>query len=466
MTALWTSDDATRATGGTATTGFACTGLSIDTRSLAPGDLFIALKDQRDGHDFVANAFAAGAAAALVTRRPDGVDETQPLLIVEDVQEALEDLAHAARSRTVAKVVGITGSVGKTSTKDMLRHVLAKQGKVHAAEKSFNNHWGVPLTLARCPVDADFAVIEIGMNAPGEIAPLAKLASLDVAIVTTVAAAHLAAFESLEGIAHEKGSIFEGLNEGGTAIFNGDLDTTAILQDAAAGAKSSLCFGTTEGTDIAVRDIELSADQTSLIVDLLGDRYQVTLPLAGRHFAMNAAAVLAAVEAVGANPAQAARDLSTWRPPAGRGTRESLNLAHGRLTLLDDAYNANPTSMAAAFEVLAATPPSNQGRRIAVLGDMLELGTTEVSLHANLAHHPSLAETCVLCVGPRMAHLHAALPEGQRLGHVSDADAATEALLPHLRDGDVVLVKGSNGSRVSQVVRALKAKAAALEQGP
>ena len=246
----WTSDDAARATGGRATRDWAATGVSIDTRSLQPGELFVALKDVRDGHDFVAQALEKGAAAALVSRIPEGVAADAPLVIVPDVLKALEALGAFARARTKARVVGITGSVGKTSTKEMLRAILAGQGRTHAAEASYNNHWGVPLTLARMPADADFAVIEIGMNHPGEIAPLARLARLDVAMVTTVAPAHLEAFDSVEGIAHEKASIFDGLVPGGIAVFNADIEWTPLLAaKAAAVGAVPVSFGASKGAD-------------------------------------------------------------------------------------------------------------------------------------------------------------------------------------------------------------------------
>ena len=229
---LWTAQDAAAATGGTVASDWPANGVSIDTRTLVPGDLFVALRDVRDGHDFVAQAVEKGAAAALVSRVPEGV-ATDKLLIVDDVLAGLIDLGQAARARTKAQVIGVTGSVGKTSTKEMLRAVLQRQGKTHAAEASYNNHWGVPLTLARMPADTEFAVIEIGMNHPGEIAPLARMAQLNAAMITTVAAAHLEAFESLDGIAHEKAAIFEGLDQRGKALIPSDLAVSGILQDTA-----------------------------------------------------------------------------------------------------------------------------------------------------------------------------------------------------------------------------------------
>ncbi|HAR52981.1 MAG TPA: UDP-N-acetylmuramoyl-tripeptide--D-alanyl-D-alanine ligase, partial [Roseovarius nubinhibens] len=245
MSALWTAQEAAEATGGTTQGDWQVSGVSIDTRTLAEGDLFVALKAARDGHDFVAQALGKGAGAALVSHIPEGVAPDAPLLIVEDVLAALEALGRAARARSAARVVAVTGSVGKTSTKEMLRTVLARQGRTHAAEASYNNHWGVPLTLARMPRDTQFAVIEIGMNHPGEIAPLARLARPHVAMVTTVAAAHLEAFENIEGIAREKAAIFEGLEPGGIAVVNADLDTTPILEEAATRAGATIRrFGT------------------------------------------------------------------------------------------------------------------------------------------------------------------------------------------------------------------------------
>jgi UDP-N-acetylmuramoyl-tripeptide--D-alanyl-D-alanine ligase len=463
---LWTASDAAQATGGRSTTDWQANGVSIDTRTLQPGDLFVALKDVRDGHDFVAQALAKGAAAALVSHIPEDVPATAPLLIVPDVLQALAALGAAARARTAARVVGITGSVGKTSTKEMLRAILSGQGKTHAAEASYNNHWGVPLTLARMPADARFAVIEIGMSNPGEIAPLAALARLDVALVTTVAPAHLEAFESIEGIAHEKASIFDGLVPGGTAIFNADVATTPILRAKAASAGRALSFGTTAGADWQLVETRLTDDTTVVRATHAGQAILFKVASPGRHFALNALAALAAAEALGADPTISACDLGQWQPPPGRGQRERITLDLVDETffdLIDDAFNANPASMAAALDVLIAARPTDGigrvggGRRIAILGDMLELGATEAALHAAIAAHPGLAAVHVIhCVGPRMKALHDALPRAQRGEWVP---AATD-LVPrarHLIDaGDILLVKGSKGSKVSLIVDALR----------
>jgi UDP-N-acetylmuramoyl-tripeptide--D-alanyl-D-alanine ligase len=469
MTApLWTSADIAAATGGRATAAFAATGVSIDTRTIAAGELFVALTDARDGHDFVRAALDKGASGALVSRLPDGCSEADPLILVPDVLDGLRGMARAARARTVAKVIGVTGSVGKTSTKEMLRAVLSGQGRTHAAVASFNNHWGVPLTLARMPADTQFAVIEIGMNHPGEIAPLARLARLDVAVITTVAPAHLEAFDSIEGIAHEKAAIFDGLEPGGIAVVPLDLDVGPILLAAARARAARIeTFGTAPGADYRLSDVTLAQDTTIVRATRHGQAVLFKVLTPGRHFAMNALAVLAVAEAVGADPTVAACDLGLWSPPAGRGQRERIVMDivedHQSFDLIDDAFNANPASMAAALDVLGAAEPQDgvgrraEGRRIAILGDMLELGPTEAALHAAIADHPAMPRIHVVhCVGPRMKSLWSALPPARR-GEWHDTAEALAARAHHLADaGDVVLVKGSKGSKVSLVVTALR----------
>ncbi len=467
---LWSSDDAARATGGRATAKWQADGVSIDTRTIQPGDLFVALKDVRDGHDFVAQALANGAAAALVSHIPEGVAAGAPLLIVPDVLVALADLGRAARARTKARVIGVTGSVGKTSTKEMLRAVLGRQGCVHAAEASYNNHWGVPLTLARMPVDADFAVIEIGMNHPGEIAPLAQMAKLDLAMITTVAAAHLEAFADVAGIAHEKAAIMDGLVPGGVAVLPVDLDVSPILlAKARAMGVTVVTFGTAHTADFRIDRISLQ-DQTTCVQGTrhgLAMLFKVATP--GAHFATNATAALAVAEALGCDPMIAAHDIALWHPPSGRGTRERIVMDIVEETffdLIDDAFNANPASMAASLDMLIAVQPVDGlgriggGRRIAILGDMLELGPTEDVLHAAIADHPGLAAIGVIhCVGPRMAGLYARLPRRQRGEWVATAQEIAPRAKALIDAGDIVLVKGSKGSKVSLVVDALRRRA-------
>ena len=450
---LWTSDDAAAATGGRVTAAWAATGVSIDTRTIAPGDLFVALQADRDGHDFVAQALARGAAAALVSRIPDGVASDAPLLVVPDVLVALEDLGRAGRARMTGRVIAITGSVGKTSTKEMARIALAGQGVIHAAEASYNNHWGVPLTLARMPADTDFAIIEIGMNHPGEIAPLSRMARPHVALITTVAAAHLEAFGAIEGIAREKGAIFEGLQPVGHAILPEDLPVTQILRDCADRAGAVVVgfgeHGVARPLRIVPQDGALSCHAR-----IMGDTLAFTLPTTGRHFAMNAVGVLAALAAAGADLAQAAAHLSDWHPPQGRGAVETL----GGIRLIDDAFNANPASLSAGLATLAGL---QGGRRVAILGDMLELGTEEVAMHRAVADDPSMAAIdLVHCAGPLMRHLHEALPadkRGQWTQTAAELAAHPDKLISA---GDIVLVKGSKSSRISMVVQALRAGAA------
>lgn len=478
MTVLWTAADAAAATGGALAGGdWVAGGVSIDTRSLQPGDLFVALSAARDGHDFVAEALQRGAAAALVSHRPEGVAENAPLLIVPDVLEGLRGLGRAARARFTGKLVAVTGSVGKTGSKEMLRTALGANGSVHAAEKSFNNHWGVPLTLARMPAHCDFAVIEIGMNAPGEIAPLAVLARPDVAIVTTVEAVHLAAFRDIRGIAREKAAIFDGLVPGGTAILNRDTPTYPVLLGAAKRAGARLVrFGSTGRPEYRLESVKVGPGGTCVSARASGRAFLFRLAAPGRHLAMNALGILAAVEAVGGDLARATMALCQWQAPEGRGQRWLVHLGQdgldGTLTLIDESYNANPAAMAAAFEVFAGDEPRHgegrvaQGRRVAFLGDMLELGPHELALHAGLADVPALrAITTIHCAGPRMKALHAALPASQRGEWFEDAAAMAARVRRLLDAGDIAMVKGSFGSRVGQVVEAIKAMGDARPSG-
>jgi UDP-N-acetylmuramoyl-tripeptide--D-alanyl-D-alanine ligase len=461
---LWTSTDAAAATQGRCTAPWAASGVSIDTRTLQLGDLFVALKDTRDGHDFVALALSKGAAAALVSHIPDGLPADAPLMIVPDVLLALQALATFARARTAAKVIGVTGSVGKTSTKEMLRAILSGQGRTHAAEASYNNHWGVPLTLARMPPDTDFAVIEIGMNHPGEIAPLARMARLHVAMITAIAPAHLEAFANLDGIAVEKAAIFEGLEPGGTAIVPLDTPTASILL-AHAQCVRALTFGTDPAADYRLTQVSVGDHSTTVRATRHGQTFLYKVQSPGKHFAANGLAALAVADTLGLDPAIAATDLGRWSPPQGRGTRQTIALDPVEdlsFDLIDDAFNANPASLAAALDVLIATKPRDAvgrvatGRRVAILGDMLELGPTESALHLAVAQHPGLsAITTIHCVGPRMQALWQALPRAQRGQWVANAAELATQVRALVDAGDVVLVKGSKGIKVSLVVDAL-----------
>lgn len=446
---LWTASEAAAATGGRAQGDWAASGVSIDTRTIRPGDLFVALSAARDGHEFVAQALAKGAAAAMVSRLPEGVGRDAPLLLVDDVLPALERLGRAGRARTDAKVVAITGSVGKTSTKEMALAALAGQGRVHASEASYNNHWGVPLTLARMPVATDWAIIEIGMNHPGEIAPLAAMARPHVAMVTTVAPAHLGAFGSLEGIAREKGAIYGGLMPMGSAVVPEDLPVTPTLREAADAAGALVVGFGAHGVARLVSSA-VTAQGLAVQADMLGQRVAFTLATTGAHFAMNAVGLLAALHAAGADVKAAAHALGAWRPDAGRGAVERM----GSITVLDDSYNANPASLAAGLESLAQL---GEGRKVVILGDMLELGKDEVTIHRGIADWPSLAGVAqVHACGPRMRHLIEALPETKRGLWAESADELCAQAERLAQDNDIVLVKGSKSSRVASVVGALR----------
>ncbi|UWQ23614.1 UDP-N-acetylmuramoyl-tripeptide--D-alanyl-D-alanine ligase [Leisingera aquaemixtae] len=452
---LWTANEAAAATGGRAQGDWAVSGLSIDTRTIAPGDMFVALKAARDGHDFVAQALEKGAGAALVSRVPEGVPADAPLLIVDDVQAGLEALGRASRARTDAKVVAVTGSVGKTSTKEMLARMLSDQGRTHAAVASYNNHWGVPLTLARMPRDAEYAVIEIGMNHPGEIAPLAIQARPHVAMVTTVAAVHLEAFENVEGIAREKAAIMEGLEPGGVAVLNADVAEAHVLRDVASDLGVSARWFGESASDYTLHSAGIEGEETVARATANGREVELHIQSLGAHFAMNALGALACVEALGADPARAVESLALWSPVKGRGVREAVRLAGGEITLLDDSYNANPTSMAAALAVLAATP--GQGRRIAYVGDMKELGPQEVELHAGLADLDAVKGIDKIhCIGPLMRALHEALPEGKRGGWYQTSAEAVPGLAGEIQGGDIVLAKGSLSMALAKIVDGIR----------
>ncbi|ASM72756.1 MULTISPECIES: UDP-N-acetylmuramoyl-tripeptide--D-alanyl-D-alanine ligase [Roseobacteraceae] len=464
---LWTAAEAAEATSGTATTDWIANGVSIDTRTIEKGDLFVALKDVRDGHDFVAAALEKGAAAALVSHVPKGVADDAPLLVVPDVLKALEALGRKGRARTRARVVAVTGSVGKTSTKEMLAAMLGDQGRTHASVASYNNHWGVPLTLARMPQDTEYAVIEIGMNHPGEIAPLARMARPHVAMITTVAAAHLEAFDDITGIAVEKASIIDGLEYGGSAILNNDVETAAILQAKALDAKrKDVGFGW-HGFDYVLKDVQLHSDTTVVQAEVDGSPLVFKIATAGQHFAMNGLGALAACAELGADLALAAQSLGRWTPFKGRGARETIFLDPVErdltLELIDDSYNANPTSMAAALDVLAAAEVTHdtgrvrRGRRIAVLGDMMELGSDAKKLHAGLADLDAMEKVDrVHCIGPLMRTLYDTLPEHQRGRWCETSEEMAKVLRSRLDAGDVVLAKGSLSMKLALVVDAIR----------
>ena len=464
---LWTAAEAAAATGGRVQGDWSVNGVSIDTRTIEAGDLFVALKDVRDGHEFVAMALEKGAGAALVSRIPEGVGTDAPLLIVEDVLKGLEALGAAARARTDAKVIGITGSVGKTSTKEMLLAMLGGQGRTHASIASYNNHWGVPLTLARMPADTEYAIIEMGMNHPGEILPLTMLAQPHAALITTVAAAHLEAFDNITGIALEKASIFDSLPIGAPAVYNADVETSAILVAKAHDKRlHGIAFGE-HGFDWKLKELTIQGDITVVQAEFDDRPILFKLATPGRHFAMNGLGALAIVQAIGADLAQAIVVLGRWTPYKGRGQREVIQLdptePQQRLSLIDDSYNANPTSLAASLEVLAAAATTDgvgrigRGRRIAFLGDMKELGDDAVALHAGIAHlDATKALDVIYCVGPLMRALYDLLPAHQRGEWFETSEEMCEGLRHRIDAGDVVLAKGSLSMKLGLIVDAIR----------
>ena len=456
MTTLWTAAELRAATGGTLAHDVAVTGASIDTRSIAPGDLFIALRDVRDGHDFVGDALARGAAAALVDRDPPGVAPDAPLLRVADTLAGLTALGAAARARRAARVIAVTGSVGKTSTKEMLRAALSASGTTHAAVASYNNQWGVPLTLARMPRDADFAVIEIGMNHPGEIAPLARLARPHVALITTVEAAHIGHMGSLEAIAREKGSIALGLDAGGIMVLPADTPMLPILRDAAAGARI-LTFG--EGGDAHPIRIAADTEGSDIEAEIAGARIAYRLGTPGLHMARNSIAALAAVAAIGADVAAGAARLADFRAMPGRGDRRHIRTPDGGTALLlDEAYNGQPPSMRAALALLKLLPGR---RKIAALGQMGELGDFAEPEHRALAAPLRDSADLVFACAPLMRHTLAALPPEMVGGWTETSTELAPLVRAALRDGDTILVKGSLATGMKAVVRALTESAAA-----
>jgi UDP-N-acetylmuramoyl-tripeptide--D-alanyl-D-alanine ligase len=435
-------------------------GISIDTRTLLPGDLFFAIKgDRSDGHDHVADAFAKGAAAAVVDEaHAHALKGTGSLYVVKDVLRSLEGLAVAARARTSARIVAVTGSVGKTTTKEALRHVLSEAGATHASVASYNNHWGVPLTLARMPRDTNFGVIEIGMNHAGEITPLTKMARPHIAIITTVAPVHLEFFDSVEAIADAKAEIFAGLVPGGVAILNADNPYFARLDAAAraAGAGHIATFGDANNADARlIRHVPHETDAT--VTAQIGRRdvtYQVGAP--GRHVAVNSLAVLLTALAFGLDLNDAAASLATFEVPAGRGRHFVLMADGAPFTLLDESYNANPASVGAALALVGGLKAE---RRIAVLGDMLELGSLGPALHAALAEDILKNRIdLVFAAGPLMKNLFDALPQDRRGAWREIAAELEESVLAAVRPGDLILVKGSNASRMSAIVAALKSR--------
>jgi UDP-N-acetylmuramoyl-tripeptide--D-alanyl-D-alanine ligase len=472
MTApLWTAPEIASATAGKTAGTWPVTGVSIDTRTLKTGDLFVALKGPSfDGHDFVSAALEKGAAGALIHRTDFKKPDQKPVsdnshtrtVLVKDTFAGLQNLGRAARARTSAAVVAVTGSVGKTGTKEALKCALGAQGATHATEGNLNNHWGVPLSLARMPRESKFGVFELGMNHAGEIAPLARLVEPHVAVITAVEAVHLEFFESVDAIADEKAAIMDGLVAGGTAVLPRDSASYHRLVAAAEKRGCRIVSFGSHGADALLVAWSLTPSGTQVAADIGGHRYTYEVGAAGRHWALNSVAVLAAVHALGADVHKAAAAFATLTAPAGRGAHRSVAGPNGAFVVIDESYNASPASIRALAETVGAMEV-DAGRRILVLGDMLEMGPTAGDLHADLA--PALRAAridLVFTAGPLMERLHDALPREMRGGHGKDSAALSPIVAQAVRAGDVVAVKGSHGSRMSVVVQAL----AALDASP
>jgi UDP-N-acetylmuramoyl-tripeptide--D-alanyl-D-alanine ligase len=459
---LWTQDEIVTATGARVGAGFAqATGASIDTRTLEPGDLYFAIKgDVHDGHDFVPAALEKGASAAVVSQdKAAAFEGSDRLIVVPDVLEAMRQLGSAARKRTDAKIVAITGSVGKTGTKEAMRLALSRQGATHASVASYNNHWGVPLTLARMPRETEFGVFEIGMNHAHEILPLTGMVRPHVAVITTVEPVHIEFFPSLWGIADAKGEIFSGLEPGGTAVINRDNPYFERMRAHAfaSAAGRVVTFGEHEAADIRARRIIVKPDHSIVDATVFGQPLTYRIGTAGRHIALNSLSVLAASHALGADLALVALSFAEMKPPVGRGERTMLSVGEGEALLIDESYNANPASMRAALANLGAVELGRGARRIAVLGDMKELGEKGPGLHADLAEPIGANKIdLVFAAGSLMQNLVDALPKAKVAAHTQTSAELVDAVLAAVRPGDAVTVKGSLSMKMALVVKALK----------
>ena len=457
-TGLWTAATAAQATGGISAVDWEALGVSIDSRTLRSGDLFVALSGPNfDGHDYVLEALEAGAAAALVARRPEGLGDSAPLLEVGNTLTGLERLGIYGRQRSQAQIVAVTGSVGKTSVKEALAHILGGQGSVSFSHGSLNNHLGVPLSLARMPERAEYGVFELGMNHAGELIRLSQMVRPLVAIVTTVEPAHLEFFNSVDDIARAKAEIFEGLEPGGTAVLNRDNAYFGILADAARHTGAAiLTFGAHVDCDLRLVDCALRANGSNVRLVYEGQELSYRLNVPGRHWVQNSLAIMAALSALGADLFKAAHAIAEVLQPPGRGRSHQIQTPDFVFELIDDSYNASPVSVAAALTVLSGKRETRPGRRIAILGDMLELGDEAVALHRDLLGPVMTNGIDLVCTaGPHMKELMSALPAEQRGVWAESADQLLPDVVAAIQSGDCVLVKGSLGSRMGLIVEGL-----------
>ncbi|MCE2564108.1 UDP-N-acetylmuramoyl-tripeptide--D-alanyl-D-alanine ligase [Komagataeibacter sp. FNDCF1] len=455
MTLLWNRADLLAATSGyfasSSDTDITGTGVSIDTRTLRPGDVFIALQGENsNGHDHVARALDAGA-AAVVAHQDCGADPR--IVRVGDTLAAMQDMARYARARFAGRMLAVTGSVGKTSVKDMLHAALAACGPTHCAVASYNNHWGVPLTLARLPAEAAYCVCEIGMNHAGEIAPLTAMVRPDVAVVTTVASSHLGLMGSVDAIAREKAEILLALPTGGIGIIpDGITGQTYFTRNADRAGATLWRAGTQTGCSIVPGAVQATAEGSDFSLDMPGWQGRAHVGAPGMHMATNAMLALGAACAAGADMARAVTGLGHFRPGAGRGA--ITKVMQDKVALLDESYNASPASVRAALDLLGLVAT---GRRVAILGDMLELGAFAGHEHVSLLPAIRANADTVFCCGPNMKTLFDTLPSSLQGGWTPDSGQLAPLVRAALRAGDTVMIKGSLGSRMRHVVTALQA---------
>ena len=457
---LWSQSDLVEATAGDLIGDWrndGIAGVSIDSRSIKSDELFVAIKAKRDGHNFINDAIRLGAKGALVDHIPAEIPANTPLLLVPSVQEALENLGKYRRKRSQAKLVAITGSVGKTSSKNMLKTILALQGKTHASPASFNNYLGVPLTLANLPIDATYAVVEIGMNKPGEIEPLARMTAADVVLITAIGKAHLEAFGDIAGIAHEKAQIVKGLKSTGIAVLNADTPGYEILKKQTIGNGSQFISFGGKDSNLRAKKMQKLNGRIKVHCQFNNRDLDFIVGSSGFHFAENSLGVLLCVDCLGANIEKASQDLAKWEPSSGRGSFEKILLPSGNIFLIDDAFNANPSSMKSALQLLTQRT-LNCSRRVAFLGDMLELGGNEVMLHEEIISWPELADVDIIhTLGPLMYHLHKKLPSNIKGCHYASKNELISDLENILQEGDKVLVKSSKSVGLSSIVDAIRA---------
>jgi UDP-N-acetylmuramoyl-tripeptide--D-alanyl-D-alanine ligase len=456
---LWTSEAAAKVTGGETTHDFAVTGIASDVHMLKEAQAFIALKnDEHDGHKDVEAAFRAGAVAAIVSKTFKPKDPHWPLLQVDDTGKALEALAAVARNHAKATVIGVTGSAGKSGATEMLAIMLGAMGKTHAS----SGNSGALLALANLPADAKYGVFEMGMHNKGEMAALTRIVRPHVALVTTIEPKHLERFKTVEAIADAEAEIYQGMDAKGIVVLNHDNPHFTRLKNTAekAGLRKVYGFGEDDGAQSRLVDCTLHADSSRVTADILGERVKYKLAIPGKHIVLNSLGALAVVKAVAGELSKPVEALKNSTPIEGRGNRILVTLEAGKppLTIIDESYNATPESMLAALRVFELSHPANGGRRIAVFGDMLELGKDGPRQHAQLANPLLKAKTDLLyCCGPQMDALYQALPPDWRGAHTDDSKSLASKLIDIVRPGDVLLIKGSSGNKMGYIIHALQA---------